>query len=156
MWSHHVPLCTCTASHDVDQSLDPGLRQSVPLSMEESPEMFECVVWRYMHPYCPPHLIPQMLNGIQIRWACQPLHHIKLVLLEVSCCNPSNMWTWMVLWKYGIWAHLGPRQSSNTGCIKKKGAKHIAWHYTSQCTYYEVQFTYYEVQLSIVHLIIKS
>ena len=32
---------------------------------------------------------------------------------------------------------------------QKKGAKNIAWHSTSQCTYYEVQ-------LSIVHLIIKS
>ena len=63
---------TCTVSpHAVGQNLDPGLVQSVPLFMEESPEMCKCVAWCYMRPYCPPQLIPHMLNGIQI-WHVGP------------------------------------------------------------------------------------
>ena len=103
LWTTSFFYVTYTASpHAIDQSLG----KLAPPFLEESPEMCECVVCHFMCSYCPPQLIPQMLNGIQIRWSCRPLHHINLVLLEVSCCNSSSVWMCIVLLEYGICAHL--------------------------------------------------
>ncbi len=84
--------CNTSPSHRVDQVVDCGLWNVVPLLFRK---------WNTLL-YTPGQSIPNMLNGWHVRWVCWPCKNWDVFSFQELCTDPCNMGPCIIMLQHEV------------------------------------------------------